>query len=208
MSFINRNAPQNIDDLVFPTTRIKEIVKDYANGDRKDNLILHGPAGTGKSEAARAIVRSRIGDLQDSIVARPVNGHGLSEQDVKAFENDWSFQNVETGEAWTIIDEVDFAGEKTQRAIRDLIDSNKVGRIICTTNNPHKLDDAFLDRFHKVRVDRPTAADWIDRATDIMHREGHALNKADLETLLDGFEGSARDLMRELEHYHNKLNKP
>ena len=207
MSFINRNTPQSIDDLVFPSTRTKEIVEDYANGDRNGHLILHGPAGTGKSEAARAIVRKRIGDLQGSPVARPVNGHGLTEQDVKDFENDWSFQHAETGEAWTIIDEVDFAGEKTQRAIRDLIDSNKGGRLICTTNNPHKLDDAFLDRFHKVRVERPTAADWIDRATAIMRREGHALDKTDLETLLDGFEGSARDLMRELEHYHHKLNQ-
>ena len=205
MTFINRNKPKTIDDLVFADDRTKQIIQDYANGDRTGHVILHGPPGSGKSEAARAIVRERLGEFADSGFADPMHGNSLDSQSMNRITNEWAWQHSQTGEAWTIIDEVDFANEKTQKALREFIDSNPNGNIICTTNNLHKLDDALQDRCQKVKVERPSAGQWVGRAGEIMRGEGHDLDDAQISVLLDGFEGSARDMTRELEHYHNRL---
>jgi replication factor C subunit 3/5 len=205
MTFINRNKPNTIHDLVFANDRTKQIIQDFANGHRTGHVILHGPPGAGKSEAARAIVRARLGEFADSGFADPMHGNSLDSQSIDRLANEQAWQRMQNGEAWTIIDEVDFASEKTQKALREFIDSNPNCNIICTTNNLHKLDDALQDRCQKVKVERPSAEQWISRAGEIMRREGHALDDAQIGMLLDGFEGSARDLIRELEHYHNRL---
>jgi DNA polymerase III delta prime subunit len=208
MSFLSRNAPITVADLVCSNQRTKDIIIDYANGNRSGNLMLHGPAGSGKSQAAKVIVRERLGDFADSAFCQPYHAHGLTEGDVAKIQTDWTWQQNQCGEAWTIIDEVDFATEKVKRSLREVMDNNRLGRFICTTNAALDSDDPFADRFHRVQVSRPSANDWLERATEIMRNEGHDLSRSDMETLLDGFEGSARELMRELETYHNKLNRP
>lgn len=205
MSFIKRNTPETIDELVFANEDIKEIIFDYANGGRTGNLILHGPPGSGKSQAALAIVRSRLGDFVDSGLFDQFHGENL---DKKGFSNNsfgWSWQFVHCDEAWALIDEIDFAEDKVLKNLRAFMDNGMRGHIICTTNHIHKLDDAFLDRFQKVYVPHPPLDRLIDRATTILRGEGHSICEAQVKTLLQGFDGSMRDLMRELEHYHNKL---
>lgn len=206
MSFIKRNTPETIDELVFANEDIKEIILDYANGGRSGNLILHGPPGSGKSQAALAIVRSRLDDLQNTLTFQMFHGSSLDHSKMTRSSFHWGWQFMYSDQAWALIDEIDMASDKVLKSLRDFMDNGMRGHIICTTNHIHKLDDAFVDRFQKVHITHPPMDRLIDRATTILRSEGHDICEEQVKILLEGFGGSIRDLMRELEHYHNKLS--
>ena len=50
-------------------------------------------------------------------------------------------------------------------------------------------------------VERPVAADWTARAQTILAAEGVILTKQQVDILLNGFQGSARELIELLEDY-------
>jgi hypothetical protein len=85
--------------------------------------------------------------------------------------------------------------------LRAFLDSTELGTIIATSNNLHLLDDPFKDRFRKLHIVRPTAQDWVQRAQTVMASEGVNLATQQVSMLLNGFEGSARNMMDWLEDY-------
>lgn len=202
MSFLTRHSPQQIADLVFRDATVGNIINDYAQGLRDKHLMLYGPAGSGKSIAAQIILNTQAGDLAGSAVARPINPRDYGFEDFDPLLRDWSAQkNNGTARGYTVIDEVDFFSDRMREKLRAFIDTTELGTIIVTTNNLHKLDEPFKDRFRKLLVERPTAADWTARAQAILAAEGVILTKQQVDILLNGFQGSARELIEWLEDY-------
>lgn len=202
MSFLTRHSPQQITELVFRDATVGNIITDYAQGLRDKHLLLYGPAGSGKSIAAQIILSTQSGDLAGSAVARPINPRDYEFEDFDRLLRDWSAQkNNGTARGYTVIDEVDFFSDRMREKLRAFIDSTELGTIIVTTNNLHKLDEPFKDRFRKLLVERPVAADWTARAQAILASEGVILTKQQVDILLNGFQGSARELIEWLEDY-------
>jgi replication-associated recombination protein RarA len=211
MSFFTRHSPQKITQLVFRDAGVGNIIADYANGLRDKHLMLYGPAGSGKSIAAKMILDTRLAALANSAVAQPINPRNYNFEDFHPLLSDWSFQKINNvPRGYTVIDEVDFFSDRMREKLRAFIDSTQLGTIIVTTNNLHKLDEPFKDRFRKILVERPTAADWTTRAQTILAAEGVILTAQEVAILLKGFTGSARELIEWLEDYtinfkHQKL---
>ncbi|MBF9045918.1 AAA family ATPase [Rhodobacterales bacterium LSUCC0031] len=202
MSFLTRHSPQRIADLVFRDATVANIIDDYAQGLRDNHLLLYGPAGSGKSIAAQIILKTQTGDLFGSAVAQPINPRDYSFDDFNPLLNDWGFQRTHgVPRGYTVIDEVDFFSDRMREKLRALIDSTKLGTIIATTNNLHKLDEPLKDRFRKLLIERPIAADWTARAQAIFAAEGVSLSTQQVSILLNGFDGSARELIEWLEDY-------
>lgn len=202
MSFLTRHSPRQIADLVFRDATVCNIIDDYAQGLRDKHLMLYGPAGSGKSIAAQIILSTQAGDLAGSAVARPINPRDYEREDFEPLLRDWSAQRMNgVARGYTVIDEVDFFSDRMREKLRAFIDSTELGTIIVTTNNLHKLDEPFKDRFRKLLVERPTAADWTARAQTILAAEGVMLTAQQVSILLKGFQGSARELIEWLEDY-------
>ncbi|WP_445810645.1 ATP-binding protein [Yoonia sp.] len=202
MSFLTRHSPQQISDLVFRDATVGGIITDYAQGLRDKHLLLYGPAGSGKSIAAQIILSTQAGDLAGSAVARPINPRDYDHEDFEPLLRDWSAQMLHgVARGYTVIDEVDFFSPHMQQRLRAFIDSTELGTIIVTTNNLHKLDEPFKDRFRKLLVERPSATDWTARAQAILAAEGVMLTAQQVGILLKGFQGSARELIEWLEDY-------
>lgn len=202
MSFLTRHSPRQIADLVFRDATVGNIIDDYAQGLRDKHLMLYGPAGSGKSIAAQIILSTQAGDLAGSAVARPINPRDYEHEDFEPLLRDWSAQRMNgVARGYTVIDEVDFFSDRMREKLRAFIDSTELGTIIVTTNNLHKLDEPFKDRFRKLLVERPTAADWTARTQAILAAEGVTLTAQQVGILLKGFQGSARELIEWLEDY-------
>jgi replication-associated recombination protein RarA len=202
MTFLTRNAPKLLSDLVFHETTVAETISDYANGLRDKHLLLYGPAGSGKTIAAQMILNTRLGSLAGSTVAKPINPRDYGFDNFSPLLNDWSTQRMNgVPRGYTLIDEVDFFSDRMRERLRAFLDSTELGTIIATTNNLHLLDDPFKDRFRKLHIVRPTAQDWVQRAQTVMASEGVNLATQQVSMLLNGFEGSARNMMDWLEDY-------
>lgn len=202
MTFITRHMPQQFTDLVFRDTNVASIIDDYAQGLRDKHLLLHGPAGSGKSIAAQIILKTQLGDLADSSVGKPINPRKYNFDSFDPLLRDWSAQRMHgVARGYTVIDEVDFFSHPMREKLRAFIDSTELGTIIVTTNNLHKLDEPFKDRFRHQLVQRPTSADWTMRAHSILAFEGVQLTIQQVSKLLDDFKGSARELIDWLEDY-------
>ena len=206
MAFIEMHVPNCVADLVFKDPYQSQIIKDYADGKRTKHLLLYGPAGSGKSEAAKIILRERLDDLSSGAFAKPINPKLYKFGDFNPLMMDWNYQMMQGSErGYSVIDEVDLFADEKHYLLRAFIDSTKLGTLICTTNNLHRLDDAFQDRFFKLMIERPSANDWIPRAQHILACEGMSYDKSQVSTLLKGFNGSARDLIDWLEEYTLRL---
>jgi len=208
MSFLTRHSPNQITELVFRDATVGGIVTDYAQGLRDKHLLLYGPAGSGKSIAAQMILNERVGDLAHSAVARPINPRDYGFDDFESLLNDWSAQRMHAvPRGYTVIDEVDNFSDRMREKLRAFIDSTQLGTIIVTTNNLHKLDEPFKDRFRVLRVDRPLAQDWYARAHKILTAEGINITEQEVMDLLNGFDGSARELIEWLEDHTLKQKR-
>jgi DNA polymerase III delta prime subunit len=202
MKFLTKHTPKTPSDLVFHDAVVAATIADYANGLRDKHLLLYGPAGSGKSIAAQMILNTRLGDLTGTAVARPINPRDYSFDSFTPLLNDWSTQKMHgVPRGYTVIDEVDFFSDRMLERLRAFIDGTELGTIILTTNNLHLLDEPFKDRFRKLYMERPTAADWTTRAQAILAAEGVTLTAQQVAILLKGFQGSARELIEWLEDY-------
>mgnify|MGYP001090449735 FL=1 len=201
MKFRIKHEPRSLSDLVFADQSMQELIADYVHGIREHHLILHGPAGSGKTQAAHIILQAQLGDMYGTKMADVFNGQGLSVNDIRTMDDMYNWQVTRCGKAVFLVDEVDFADTTAKRALRELIENKAYVTLICTTNHLHKLDIAFQNRFDRREVLLPTLQQWLPRAQQIMRAEGFQLTHAQLSQALVGFNGSARDLLNELENF-------
>ena len=202
-NFIDRHLPKTINDLVFHDPQVEQTIREYATGQRTKHLLLYGPTGSGKSEAARMLVDTLCPNTAGSPANERINPKNFAGKDMGFIERTWFMQMGFGGAArgWIVIDEVDWFAANKMHELRGFIDDTKLGSIICTTNHLHALDDPLKGRFKKLHVEWPTVEDWLPRAKAILAAEGHHLSDLQMRSLLQGFAGSARDLLEWLENY-------
>lgn len=207
MNFQQKYRPVFTGDLIFRDADTRQTIEDYASGIRKQHLLLDGPTSSGKSEAARLILKARLFDAMGEAYQSIYHGQGFDARTVKQIANDWNFQMMMCGEAFSVIDEVDFANADGRREIRKLIDNSSYGTLICTTNFAHKLEPAFVSRFHVVTLEVPVNSDWFARAKYIFAQEGFKLSDAQVERIMANFTGHARDFMAFMENVCLRLRR-
>jgi replication factor C subunit 3/5 len=204
MNFRQKHEPASINDLVFRDPLVAQVISQYATGQRTKHLLLEGPTSTGKSEAARMILKERLFATMGPAYSSIYHGQGFNAAALKQIEGDWNIQMM-TGWAYSVIDEVDYAGSTGCRDIARFTASKAYGTMIFTTNNPNKLDASFISRCYVLKVEPPLPTDWHQRGLTILQSEGHAVTLALVQTLFANFTGHARDFMDLVEDAHLRL---
>lgn len=199
--FQSKYAPHSFDDLVFADSNSRKRLLEYANNQRHQSLIFHGPYGTAKTTTAKLIVKERTkgtGVLDVELL------RAIDVQKSKALDrihNTWSLQKVSgVVVPVTIIDEIDHVPDDIQYRLRwDLDQHAEQGGFIFTTNNIHAIEKGIVDRCDVVEFPAANTEQWLDRARDILRQEGIEMSDQKLRELLSTCNGSIRDLMRALE---------
>lgn len=204
MNFFDRHTPHCVGDLVFENTNNATIIAEYAAEQRARHLLLFGPAGSGKSEAAKVIINSCVPDGANTIINRPIHPHTYQHDDFEPVLGSWNWQLASCGASrgYTVIDEVDQFTPTMRLKLRAFMDRySTIGTVICTTNYLHQLDEPLRDRFTKLEFLRPSLENWLVRLQAIFRMEGFAFSIDQLQILFANFAGSARDLLEQVEHY-------
>jgi replication-associated recombination protein RarA len=205
--------PETFSDLVFDDLNVEQILRGYAVGFKRKNLLLWGQPGSGKSLIAQVIAKdaslanSPSFSFSDGIV---INGDDWTAKCGDKIVSYWGW-----GNPYVVIDEVDELKEE-QRELTSIIDRYKrLGSFILTTNvNPAYLLSRLVDRCDVIEIKRPKIHSSFSAVRRMFDDNGlsHYTN-AQLTRLLDtttDAEGRSSwrqiETMVEDEIYTNSLN--
>ena len=211
------------DDLVFSKYVDDALLRALCNPAVEQNLLLHGPAGTGKSVACRAIAAARtksttLSELTQRV--RIVNAKSLKERNTisaDALENAAAFSRFadDVQSTW-IIDEIDFVTETQQNQVIAAIDKIKdidlPLTILATTNrelDDKRFDQALISRFHfKEYVPEIEATAFVELVKKYLSNAGvevdDALVEEELEIYADEQFGATHISFREVRSFVNR----
>lgn len=134
--------PQKIEDVVLPAS-LKNTFKKFVEQKNLPNLLLTGPAGTGKTTVAMAT----LNELGCDYVL--INGSMKGDMDtlrneMASFASSFSFSG---GRKYIILDEADYLNWKTQPALRNFMEefADNCGFIL-TCNYQNKIIPALQSR--------------------------------------------------------------
>ena len=202
MSFDLKHLPSAFNDLVIADPLNAGIIKQYCTVIPSKPLILVGPPGAGKTEAARVIAQTYFKTKNIQNMTWEFNGGSAGkdlQSQIMAEANFQLFGNQD--KALVIINEIDTLDLRTQQPLfRDFLDAKRSYiRFIATTNHKSRILGAILSRFRVVDLTPPINQDWVPRAKAILETEGMSPSTQDVALMLQSFEGSARDLIDLLE---------
>lgn len=122
---------------MFENATNASIIAQYAAGQQTRHLLLYGPAGSGKSEAAKIIINTCVPAGLNSPFNQPIHPMSYKHDDFLSLLNDWNWEMSSCGSprGYTVIDEVDQFKPAMLMKLRAFMDEyGSVGTITSTTN--------------------------------------------------------------------------
>ena len=198
MSFDLKHLPRTFADLVIANPLNAAVIKSYCEQPPAKSLLLAGPPGAGKTEAARVIAQSHFLRAQDHYMHWEHNAASLGksfEDKIMAEVNYQMFGNSD--KALIVINEIDELDLRSvQPKFREFMDTKRhLIRFVATTNHKNRMMGAMLSRFRVLDIDPPSKTDWVPRVLSMLQAEGLNPTQQDVTQMLQSFNGSARDLI-------------
>ena len=198
MSFDLKHLPRTFADLVIANPLNAAVIKSYCEQPPAKPLLVTGPPGAGKTEAARVIAQSHFLRAQDHYMHWEHNAASLGksfEDKIMAEVNYQMFGNSD--KALIVINEIDELDLRSvQPKFREFMDTKRhLIRFVATTNHKNRIMGAMLSRFRVLDIDPPSNTDWVPRVLSMLQAEGLNPTQQDVRQMLQSFNGSARDLI-------------
>jgi DNA polymerase III delta prime subunit len=173
-NWAEKYRPRTIADCILPA-RLKDTFQSFVDQEELPTLILHGPSGTGKTTAARALC-DQIGVDTLIINASEDNGIDVLRTKIRSFASTVSFTDARK---CVIMDEADYMSQHLQPAFRAFMDDFAQNcSFVFTCNYVNKIIPALHSRSTVVpflfRKDErePLMTAFFSRVRDILATEG------------------------------------
>lgn len=181
--WVDKYKPMSLDDYVFQNDDDRRRVEDWIKQGWTDNLILVGPAGTGKTSLARVLMNEL--DVGDDDILRLNASREGNVDTLRSTVTDY----IQTGgwgsmHRYIVLNEADGMTTVAQPMLKDDMEEySDTIRWVLTANKLHKIIHPVQDRCTVIKIDSPDQEQLINRLLFILEQEGVDVDDDGLEIL-------------------------
>lgn len=161
-----RYRPRDLADLAMSSSN-RALVEKAIESEEIPHLLLHGPAGCGKTSLA-FIVR-------DALDCRALVLNASKERGIDVVrERIGRFVRGRFGVRWNIVilDEADYLTTEAQTALRNMMETHaETARFVLTANYPHRIKDPIRSRCVEIAMAQMELRDRVKTLLRILSRE-------------------------------------
>jgi len=199
-----RYRPTKIEECILPEN-LKKTFQEFVNRGEVPNLLLVGPAGTGKTTVAKAMLNEIDADYM--IINGSMNGNiDTLRNDIQNFASSVSFMG---GRKYVILDESDYLNpNSTQPALRNFMEEySKNCGFILTGNFKKKIIEPLQSRTSVIdfvipKDDLPgLSLKFFKRVKTILEKENVEYDKNAVASLIAKHFPDSRRILNELQRY-------
>lgn len=146
---------------------VRSKIEQYIQTQDIPHLLFYGTAGTGKTTAAKILVKNIECDYM-FINASDERGIDTVRDKIKGFAATVGFKPLKI----VVLDEADFLGREAQPALRNLMEAySATTRFILTANYVERIIDPLISRTQVYKLTPPTKKDVAKKIADILKVE-------------------------------------
>ncbi len=196
-----KHRPESLDDVIGQEQQVDRL-KKWVQDDSMPHLLLHGPAGTGKTASVVAFAREKYGDdwRQNLIQMNASDDRGIEtvRQDIKSKAK----QSASGKYKFKILylDESDSLTKDAQAALRRVMEQySDQTRFILSCNYPSKLIDPIQSRCTPLPFRRLENDEIKELITRILEKEGVEYEESAVRKIIEYVQGDARRAVQTLQ---------
>lgn len=175
ISWYMKYQPKNISEYVFDNDEYKTLVEKWLTQEYIDgNLLMSGPAGTGKTALTEILVKALIKHEYDLKVIKSRSVNQIDEL------YSWcQIQSIGSKKKIVYIEEFDKLSSTAHTTLKDSILEKFQDNVtfICNTNYINKIDPAILSRFNYKFILKGNKEESFNRIVDILTKENIHYNE-------------------------------
>jgi replication factor C small subunit len=194
--------PNTIDGYVFTDVSVKEQVEDWIKEGACPHLLLHGPAGTGKTTLAKILVNQLGIDGYDflQVNASRDNGVDFLKYKIEGFVSTLPFGHLKI----VLLDEADYLSHNAQGLLRGLMETyQEQARFILTCNMIHKIIPALKSRCVGLHINKTDQTEFTARAATVLVTEGIEFDLDTLDSYVKSYYPDLRKCLQSLQTNSN-----
>ena len=177
--FVEKYRPQSLDDYIG-NTQVKSKIAEYIKEGTLQNLLLFGPAGTGKTSLAKLIVK-QLDATHLYINASDERGIDTIRDKIVPFASSIGFNGLKV----VILDESDYLTPQAQATLRNVIESFSAScRFIFTCNYLERIISPLQSRCVTFGIVPPSKKEVGQHILQICEKEKIEYTKEDLGQII------------------------
>lgn len=194
--WVEKYRPDTLDGYIGNEHFIAKLENWLDEGDIP-HILLFGPAGTGKTTAAK-IITSNIDCDVLFINASDENSVDTIRNKLRGFAQGIGFSDLNIA----VLDEADFVTPQGQAALRNLMETfSDTCRFILTANYLERIISPIQSRCHVFEIIPPSRKDAAIHVAGILKKEDVKFSLTDLKLLVDAHYPDLRQIINDAQNH-------
>ena len=163
--------PKTVDDYVFKNETLKTKVQEWIDTGTIPHLLIHGPAGTGKTSLIHVLLNSIDTIDESDVLELNFSDEGMDavREKILPFCQTIAFGSYKV----VILEEFEQCSHKGQGSLKRIMEEySDVARFILTSNAPNKILPPIRSRTQEVVIEKHDQEKFTMRILEILINEG------------------------------------